>query len=78
MATPTRTRQARWSRKSRRVAYNPQRRERILKWQGQQNFPICPKPDDPDACNFFDVLTFPGEVHQDILEYQEKRQSSDS
>jgi hypothetical protein len=46
--------------------YNPPRRERILKWQGQQDLPICPNPDDPDACNFFNELTFPGEVYQDI------------
>src|SRR6185312_3694951 len=29
--------------------YNPPRRERILEWQSQQDFPICPNPDDPDA-----------------------------
>jgi hypothetical protein len=27
--------------------YNPPRRERILEWQGQQDFPICPTPEDP-------------------------------
>src|SRR5690349_19499961 len=31
--------------------YNPPRRERILEWQAQQDFPICPTPDDPGACN---------------------------
>src|SRR5687767_5591567 len=31
--------------------YSPPKRERILDWQSQQDFPICPNPDDPDACN---------------------------
>src|SRR3990170_3519987 len=25
--------------------YNPPRRERIMEWDGQQSFPICPDPD---------------------------------
>jgi hypothetical protein len=29
--------------------YNPPRREKILEWQEQQDFPICPNPDEPDA-----------------------------
>jgi hypothetical protein len=58
--------------------YNPPRRERILEWQEQQDFPICPNPDDPDACNVYSELQFPDEVYQDIQEYQEKRQTSDA
>ena len=58
--------------------YNPPRRERILEWQGQQDFPICPDPDDPDACNVYNELEFPEEVYQDIQEYQEKRQATDA
>src|SRR6266511_1880369 len=27
--------------------YNPPKREPILAWQAQQEFPICPTPDDP-------------------------------
>ena len=27
--------------------YNPPKRERILEWQAQQEFPICPTPDGP-------------------------------
>src|SRR5215212_3296266 len=27
--------------------YNPPRREKILEWQENQDFPICPNPDDP-------------------------------
>jgi DNA primase large subunit len=36
--------------------YNPPKRERILEWQNQQEFPICPNPDDPDACNVYREL----------------------
>jgi DNA primase large subunit len=57
--------------------YNPPRRERILEWQEQQDFPICPNPDDPDACNVYSELQFPDEVYQDIQEYQEKREAAD-
>ena len=53
--------------------YNPPRRERILEWQGQQNFPICPDPDDPDACNVYNELTFPDEMYKDIQEYREEK-----
>jgi hypothetical protein len=53
--------------------YNPPRRERILEWQGQQDFPICPNRDDPDVCNIYNELRFPDEVYQDIHEYQERK-----
>lgn len=53
--------------------YNPPRRERILEWQAQQEFPICPDPDDPDACNVYKDLNFPGEVYDSIQSYQEKK-----
>jgi hypothetical protein len=58
--------------------YNPPRRERILEWQEQQDFPICPNPDDPDACNVYNELQLPDEVYQDIQEYREERQAADS
>jgi DNA primase large subunit len=58
--------------------YNPPRRERILEWQEQQDFPICPNPEDSDACNLYNELQFPDDVYQDIQEYQEKRQTSDA
>jgi hypothetical protein len=58
--------------------YNPPRRERILEWQEQQDFPICPNPGDPDACNVYNELQFPDEVYRSIGEYQEKRQAADS
>ena len=39
--------------------YNPPRRERILEWQAQQDFPICPTPEDPQSCNVYSELRFP-------------------
>ncbi len=56
--------------------YSPPRREKILEYQSQQDFPICPDPDDPDACNPYQELQFPDEVYESIQEYQEKRQAS--
>jgi hypothetical protein len=56
--------------------YSPPRREKILEYQSQQDFQICPNPDDPDACNVYQELRFPDEVFESIQEYQEKRQTS--
>ena len=52
--------------------YNPPRRERIVEWQSQQEFPICPT-DDPDACNVYRDLKFPDHVYEHIQEYHEKK-----
>lgn len=53
--------------------YNPPRRERILEWQKQQDFPICPNPDDPDACNVYKDLEFPESVYKNITDYHEQK-----
>jgi len=53
--------------------YNPPKRERILEWQQQQDFPICPNPDDPDACNVYRELNLPDEVFENIQEYREEK-----
>jgi hypothetical protein len=53
--------------------YSPPRRERILEWQSQQDFQICPDPDDPDACNLYNELQFPDEVYESIQEYREEK-----
>jgi hypothetical protein len=58
--------------------YSPPRREKILQWQEQQDFDICPNPDDPDACNVYNELTFPDELYEDIQEYREERQAANS
>ena len=46
--------------------YNPPRRERILEWMTKQGFPICPEPDNPEACNLYRNLEFPHEVYENI------------
>jgi hypothetical protein len=46
--------------------YNPPRRERILEWQRDNPFPICP---DPDECNVYRDLRFPEHVYRHIQEY---------
>jgi DNA primase large subunit len=53
--------------------YNPPRRERILEWQAQQEFPICPTPDDRDACNVYSDLTFPDDIYESINEYHQEK-----
>jgi hypothetical protein len=53
--------------------YNPPSRQRILDWQSQQDFPICPNPDDPRACNVYRELNFPDGVYEDIQEFYEAR-----
>ena len=56
--------------------YSPPKRDKILEYQAQQDFPICPNPDDPDACNPYQELQFPDEVYESIQVYREKRQTS--
>jgi ferritin-like protein len=56
--------------------YSPPRREKILEFQNQQDFEICPNPELPDACNVYNELQFPDDVYESIQEYQEKRQTS--
>lgn len=56
--------------------YNPPKRERILQWQQEQEFPICPSSDDPDACNVYKELNFPEHVYEHISEYYEQKTSA--
>ena len=49
--------------------YNPPKRERILEWQAQQDFPICPTPDDPGSCNLYRELRFPDHIYENIGEF---------
>lgn len=53
--------------------YNPPRREKILDWQSQQDFQICPESEDPDTCNIYNELTFPDGLYEDIQEYREEK-----
>jgi DNA primase large subunit len=53
--------------------YNPPKRARILEWQKEQEFPICPDADNPDACNVYKDLKFPEGVYESISEYYEEK-----
>ncbi len=53
--------------------YNPPKRERILQWQAQQDFPICPTPDDPASCNVYRELRFPEGIYESINEFYEEQ-----
>ena len=56
--------------------YNPPRRERILEWQREQDFPILPYPDDPDCGNLYRNLKFPDSIYDHIGQYQEQKMES--
>ena len=49
--------------------YNPPKPEKIRQFMEQQDFPICPNIDDPDACNVYKNLAFPQEVFDHINQY---------
>jgi DNA primase large subunit len=53
--------------------YSPPSREKVLEFQKQQQFPICPNPKDPDECNVYKDLKFPPEVYESITEYHEEK-----
>jgi hypothetical protein len=55
--------------------YSPPSRSRILEWQREQDFPIVPDPDDPDAGNVYRDLRFPDGVYERIEEYHEQMAS---
>ncbi len=56
--------------------YSPPRRERILEWQAEQQFPIVPDLHDPDCGNVYKSLRFPKETYSHIGHYQEEKASS--
>ena len=53
--------------------YNPPKRDRILEWQAQQDFPILPNPEDPDCGNLYRNLKFPDAIYDHINHYQEEK-----
>ena len=53
--------------------YNPPKREKILEWQAQQEFAICPTPDDPNGCNVYRDFEFPQQVYDHVEEFYEER-----
>jgi hypothetical protein len=50
--------------------YNPPRRQQILNWQEQQEFPICPDAGDPSSCNLYQELDLPERVFEHIKEFR--------
>jgi hypothetical protein len=57
--------------------YNPPRRDRIVEWQAQQEFPILPHPEDPDCGNLYRNLKFPDSIYGHIEQYQEQKASAE-
>ena|SRR5579875_1335736 len=53
--------------------YNPPKREKILQYQSEQEFPIIPNPDDPDSGNVYRDLQFPDHVYEHISDYYEHK-----
>jgi DNA primase large subunit len=53
--------------------YNPPKREKILQYQSEQDCPIIPNPNDPDAGNVYRDLQFPDHVYEHISEYYEHK-----
>ncbi len=53
--------------------YNPPKRNTILQWQAQQDFPICVNSDDPNSCNVYDELQFPDTVYDQIGHFWERQ-----
>lgn len=56
--------------------YNPPHRDTILEWQAQQDFPICPNPEDPRACNVYRELRFPDQTYEQIDAFWEEQVES--
>ena len=54
--------------------YNPPKRERILEWMEQQDFPICQDTENQAACNVYKNLKFPPEVYEKISSFYEHAQ----
>jgi hypothetical protein len=53
--------------------YSPPSREKVIEFQKQQQFSICPNSKDPDACNVYKDLKFPPEIYESITEYHEEK-----
>ena len=57
--------------------YNPPKPERILEWMDQQEFAICPSPEDPNAaCNVYRDLQFPEDLYNKISSYYERQEDT--
>jgi hypothetical protein len=52
--------------------YTPPKRERLVEWQGEQEFQFLDR-DDPDSGNLYRNLKFPDEIYEHIEHYQEAK-----
>ncbi len=53
--------------------YNPPKRDRIIEWMNQQDFPICENADSPNSCNIYKEVKFPPEVYEKISSYYQSQ-----
>ena len=53
--------------------YNPPKRDRVLQWMNEQDFPICENAENPDSCNIYKEIDFPPEVYEKISSYYESQ-----
>lgn len=58
--------------------YNPPSQQRIMEWQREQSFPICPHADAPGACNLYRDLKFPDGVYDRIEQFHEQAAEAES
>ena len=54
-------------------SYSPPKRERIIEWMNQQDFPICENAEDQGSCNIYNEIQFPPEVYEKISSYYESK-----
>ena len=52
---------------------SPPRREKIMEYQGKQEFPILPDVGGPDEGNVYRDLEFPQHVYDHIQEYHQQK-----
>ncbi len=55
------------------AGYSPPRADTIRGYEEKQDFPILANPDDPDAGNVYQDLTFPDDVYESIQHYHEQK-----
>ena len=53
--------------------YSPPSRDSLLEWQSKQDFQIVVDPEDPDAGNVYQDLTFPESVYASISNYNQEK-----
>ena len=57
--------------------YNRPKRDRILEWQAEQEFPLLPHPEDLDRRNLYRNLKFPHFVYEHFEQYEEQKAAAE-